>query len=679
MTSAVRLRGFLRAGRLVALGLTIAVSPAAGFQDQAPPTFRGGVTFVAVDAYPRRDGRLVEGLTADDFEIFEDGKPQTVASFEFIKVEPNTPDAYRRDPNTKAESDALAADPHNRLLVFYLDLYHTSFSGARDVRGPLFEFLGRTIGPTDLFGVVTPLAPQPVDKLVFARRTDTFEADLARWATDGLLLRDHMSPEEFRLSNCYDASGRIKDLGQRLLRLYREDLTATSLKDLMIFLRDVRDERKNVILITGGWVPQGEQPRLLSAVSQTAMPPIAVGPNGRLGVGVPQLGIDDRNWCNGQISRLAGINFEDRFRDLIALAIRANVTFYPVDVSGVTGNLLRPVGTLRTLAENTHGLAVYETNELTSGFRRIADDLSGYYLLGYASTNPALDGKYRAISVKMKARTISVTARRGYLAPTIETLSAKATAAAAVAVPAAVANEMGKLSLLRSDAELFIYGARAPTGLDIAVEISTQEIARGRWQDGAHVQVEVTRAAGASTEASGHIEAGSRSVIVHVPIRPGEVAPIGFNVRVSSEAGTMDDRAGPAMRARGETEGIDGASALLGAPLTYRGTALARVPLRPVADFQFQRAERLHVEWPVLTTLDQRLARVLDRRGQPLALAATVTEVTRPDRADGAVAGALIAVDLNLAPLTEGDYLIELTAGHSGQTERRLVAFHVVR
>src|SRR6186997_2066318 len=134
--------------------MAIAVVVAA--QDQRPPVFRNGVTFVNVDAYPRRDGRLVEGLRAEDFQIFEDGKPQKVETFEFIRIEPNTPDADRRDPNTQEESDRLAADPRNRVFVVYLDRYHTTRYGAIEAQRPLLDFLKRTISATDLFGVMTP-------------------------------------------------------------------------------------------------------------------------------------------------------------------------------------------------------------------------------------------------------------------------------------------------------------------------------------------------------------------------------------------------------------------------------------------------------------------------------------------------------------------------------------------
>jgi hypothetical protein len=111
-----------------------------------------------------------------------------------------------------------------------------------------------------------------------------------------------------------------------------------------------------------------------------------------------------------------------------------------------------------------------------------------------------------------------------------------------------------------------------------------------------------------------------------------------------------------------------GSSGLLGAPLAFRGTASSRIPLRPVADFQFRRNERVRVVWSAAVPPESRSARVLDRRGAPLAVPATVTETAGE-----------INVDVLLAPLAEGDYLIELTTGQDGQSERHLLAFRVVR
>ncbi len=94
-------------------------------------------------------------------------------------------------------------------------------------------------------------------------------------------------------------------------------------------------------------------------------------------------------------------------------------------------NLTRRIETLRTLAENTDGIATVDTNDLDKGLRRISDDLSSYYLLGYYTTNTKLDGQFRRITVKVNRPGVEVRARRGYRAATAEEVNASRAAAAA--------------------------------------------------------------------------------------------------------------------------------------------------------------------------------------------------------------------------------------------------------
>ena len=130
-----------------------------------------------VDVYPSRDGKIVEGLTPADFQVFEDGRPQAVDGFEFIRIEPNTPDAFRRDPNTQEEGNQLAQIWRNRVFVVYLDYYHMNLVGSHTTRRPLVDFLNRMLSANDLFGVTTTKL-RPRD-LILGRRTETLEEQLA--------------------------------------------------------------------------------------------------------------------------------------------------------------------------------------------------------------------------------------------------------------------------------------------------------------------------------------------------------------------------------------------------------------------------------------------------------------------------------------------------------------------
>src|SRR5688572_26142216 len=77
-------------------------------QDPQRPIFRTGTSLVRVDAYPSRDGKIIEGLTAEDFEVLEDGVPQKIESFQFVRYERNAALGERRDPNSQREGFQLA-------------------------------------------------------------------------------------------------------------------------------------------------------------------------------------------------------------------------------------------------------------------------------------------------------------------------------------------------------------------------------------------------------------------------------------------------------------------------------------------------------------------------------------------------------------------------------------------
>ena len=105
---------------------------------------------------------------------------------------------------------------------------------------------------------------------------------------------------------------------------------------------------------------------------------------------------------------------------------------------------------------------------------------------------------------------------------------------------------------------------------------------------------------------------------------------------------------------------------LLGKPIAYRAASAAASAYRPLAAFQFRRTERVRIEWPALQAVESHQARLLDRTGKPIAI-----PLTTAMRDNGGTQ--MVATDLNLAPLSNGDYLIEVTAkaGEKSQTAGR--------
>ena len=304
------------------------------------------------------------------------------------------------------------------------------------------------------------------------------------------------------------------------------------------------------------------------------------------------------------------------------------------------------------------------TNDIAGGLKRVIDDVSAYYLLGYYSTNTKFDGKLRRIEVKVKQPDVHVRARRGYTAPTEAMLSAPTSAsppapAASDAVP--VEDALGVLARLRPGADLYVHGVAQAGELQIAVELSSRAIELAAWAQGGAVRVEAGGSGSTRVTASGTIEPGARGTLIRVP-GAGSDGPWQIAVRVTGGGDPLDERF--EIRAP--------ASKLLGASLLYRGTPSPRSPLRAVADFQFRRTERAHLEWPILEPLENRTARLLDRKGLPLPIPVNLTE--RPGERF-----ATLLADIQLAPLTDGEYVVEVIASRAGVTEHALVPIRVVR
>jgi VWFA-related protein len=661
---------------LALAALVVMPAPAGRAQQEQRPMFRGSAAFVYVDVYPRRDGQPVTGLTAADFQVFEDGTPQQLETFEFIEFETNPADAVRRDPGSLADSERQAADPSNRVFVVYLDLYHTTISGSHAAQRPVVDFLNRTIGVTDLFAVVTP--EEPLSRLTFGRRTETIEEELREFWFWGEADRQTVTPRteiERRLAECALAN----DVDEALvIGVHREDALFTHLESLMDRLYGLREERKNILFISEGWTPRGAQANLAN-MARSGVPQVGVSPGGEFGrLGRQQGSIDD-SWCSQQFSRLAAIEFEIRFRELLRRARQSNVSFYPLDVGGLHVN---PIGrnreTLLELAENTDGMAIVDTNDLAGGVRKITDSLSGYYLLGYYSSNSRADGRYRDIRVEVRTPEVDVAARPGYFAPT-EAMVAAASRPPVEASP--VDEALALLARARPEAAIHSHGVRSGDRLRIAVELGASSLQS--FRNGADLTVTLPTAGGEASPVltvNGTLAAGARSALIDVPA--AELGPGPWRVDIRAVAATPSGR-GSGARAGGGAAGdsrldsrldiapVEG-DAIFGQPLAYRATPSPRSTPRPVADFQYRRTERIHVELPVLRALDTHQARLLDRQGQPLPVAPTVS---------GPVTGSepMLALDLNLSPLSDGEYVLEVTGTSGSDTARRLVAFRVTR
>lgn len=538
-----------------------------GPQAAQRPVFRADAHFVLVDAYPLRDGKVVEGLTAGDFVVREDGVPQKVESFEFVGVGSTEPESARRDPNTLAESREAAADPRTRAFVTYFDIPHVSTAGAHRARLPLVQLLTDIVTPNDVFSVIT--SEHDVASMTFQRRVTSIDDQLRRYWAWGL--RDSMlrTPDEDGLWSCFaytDPPARVEErfvvdgalkrpLPTVLIERQRADRVLRHLQDLVWYLGSLREGRTSVLLFTEGWRLYGRDAVLKAEAEKTQNEMPRVGTAGSEFMMFNTVAQGQRQACIQEAVRLADLDLGARHQQLIRLANSMNVSFYTVNPAGLVATdrniaeknvvvdptqlisedfdrITERQDALITLARNTDGAAAVHTNDMRQALRPIMDQLRTFYLLGYYSTNTRFDGQIRTIAVSSPQPGVEVKARRSYRAPTAEERALRANPVAAPVL----------------------------SELDRALDVL----------------------------------AGIRSA---------------------------DDRSFNAARYLKAD-----AAPLLGAPAVFRATPSPRSPIVAVTAPAFRRTERLRAEWPITQPLESRTARVVGRDGRPLAAQTVVSE-----------------------------------------------------
>jgi len=633
------------------------------------PVFRSNSHFVRVDAYPtEKDGSITKGLAAEDFEITEDGKPQRLDSAEYIEYERWSPGVDPPSVETQRESFRLAADPRYRVVVVYVN--RLSRSSAHYIQQPLVDMLTREVGPRDLYGLLMP--HHEASDLVLGTFTPAEQARLSRF----LSILDHsspfdMDPVEQKLFGCF---GMASVQRWRLDNLYRD------LEGIIAILGTLRDERKSLVFVSdsmpgvGGQRGGGSGSSSRSAMPQ-GQPPISRPMPGATGLSLgtynPTQGVDV---CE-LLARDMPFQSPDRFDDLIRLAKRLNVAIHPVSPMGLSASSTIFSGSaLRRLADETGGIAIVNVNDIQAGLRKIVNDMPAYYLLGYHTTNTKWDGRRREIKVRLTSTGKAVRARLEYLAPTAADMAAMRAAAEAPSRPAGptpIERALSGLARLRDDVDVHVQGAVREGALAVAVEVPIGTATSGRWYEGADVEVFASSEASLAPSGSAHtgmtgttqMRTGARGAEVRLPLAAGDTGP--WHVRVLLKRGdsTLEDR----------TRIIVDPATTFGHPLLYRAASPPAAPYVPVADHQFQRSERMRVEWLVASPTPIRLkARLLQTTGRPLSYAPPVITEAR----EGST---LARVDMTLTSIAAGDYIIELVAESNGSEQTTLLAFRVLR
>jgi len=505
--------------RGLVVATTVAAAVAFSPQNQQAPTFRSGVDLVHLDvSVLDRDRRPVKGLTAADFTVFEDGKPQTVTAFSAIDL-PDPPPAsvaWVRDVAPDVRRNTEAAD--RRLVVIVMDDATIPFDQ------PMIKS-AREIGRL----AIDRLGPNDLACVVFTRdnrNAQEFTSDRAR------LIK---AVEAFEYGGRHIAVP-ADSPGFQLAESNAFYQSIGTLARVAESLADVPQRRKAVIYVSVG-VP---------ADIETAAAPVLAG-----GTGDEPLG-------RGEIGPMLRRIF-DYQRDTYRKAQLANVNIYAVSPAGVggmdqyiqsqrwQGRFVPPYETannyadfLTGIAANTGGRAFTDRNEFGTALTSIFQENGSYYLLGYPAPNPAIDGKHRRVEVKVNRPDVTVRTRSGYYnaKPREDEARAAAPLTAALsgllpkadvpldvmAAPFAIPNkvEAGVAVVLTVHEDLPARPSRIIEDVDLQISAFTQE---GVQRGSQGLKTKVTLRPGPAGTAE-------YEVLSHIALRPGR-----YQLRLSAKTG----------------------------------------------------------------------------------------------------------------------------------------------
>jgi VWFA-related protein len=667
---------------LLACGLLSAVpvaqQPPAAQAPSAPLTFKVEVNYVEIDAVVTDDqGNFVRNLTKDDFQVVEDGKPQSVSVFADVNIP-----IERADPPLYAKASippdvATNRTPfEGRVFIIVIDDLHINFSRTPRVRAAARQFVERYVGTNDLVAVINTRGRTD------ATQDFTSNRQLALNAVDRAMGQGADSSTKAALAD-YAMNQGVQGMDSRVNRDFN-DLerytngrnTLETLRSLSEFVAGMRGRRKAVVLFSEG------------------------------------INYDTVN----AIQNRYATDIQQEMNNLIAAATRANAIIYTVDPRGVTSGMEDAIDissfptdnsigvtnlqdelrisqdSLRAMASETGGIAVLNQNDFRTGFSRILDDNSSYYVIGYYPTNDKRDGRFRKVQVNVGKPGLHVRARKGYYAskgkPETRPAGREGTTPE---LRDALMSPIPVSGLTLAAAATPFRGASPNDAIALSLEIDGTNLKFDKKEDGLlHNDIEISLFA---SDAAGKIKDGARDVLA-LKLRPQTYDIVSKSmIRVVRRLQVPPGRYSLRIGARDSNAGTVGslvyaldAPDFSKAPLTMSGIAITSasasripttnadpkvnefkdiLPSAPTASREFPQGDTLAIFSEVYDNLGktphrvQMTASVLTDEGKT---AFTTSDERRSEELQGASGGYGYAVQIPLAGIAPGRYVLRVDA-----------------
>jgi VWFA-related protein len=386
-------------------------TPPAGDQK---PTFQVQVNYVTTDVIARGDdGQFVSTLTKSDFEIFEDGVKQDVASFTLVHggrvINLQAPPPPPVEEGIILPAARPQTDTAGRIFLLFIDDLHLDFRNTGRIR-ELFKKISKTlIHEGDMFGIVsTGPSSLAIDMTYDRKRLD--EA-LSKITGSGLMPSDIIGGPEGA-----EGPSEVR---------YRAHVAFSTAYEIVENLGRVQNRRKAVVYVSNGY---DLNPFELTRYGESQLYP-RDSMTGRTSSEDAESGLIGIDKTTRQTQQWADADLVRQLADLTRAANRANATIYTIDPRGLVGGadidqqvdptdwsnyVRKSQDSLRVIAEETGGIAVVNQNDFDKALKRIDAETSDYYMVGYYSTNPDPTKRTRKIEVKSVKPNVQVWARSSY-------------------------------------------------------------------------------------------------------------------------------------------------------------------------------------------------------------------------------------------------------------------------
>jgi len=376
------------------------------------------VNLVLVDVVVRdRSGAIVKGLTADDFELLEDGARQQILTFAYEEIGKDVQAVERvsalapavaaptatggtkveAKPDTPEHPLTSEEVAGHRLLTL---LFDTSSMQPEEVQKSVDEatkWVDKQMSPADLVAVATIGSSLQVLTDFTGSKEHVREVLWGFAATEGTAFTavDASTASTDETANTATDDTTVIDQSAQELDTFNNDMRLRALKTLAEALQPIQ-QKKAIIYFSSGMQRSGtdNQVTLRAAVNAAVKANVAIYPVDARGLQAIVPGGSARQGSRGGLAAFSGRGVSDQFSQFAAQQ-----------------------ETLTSLASDTGGTAFTDTNDFGEAFTKVERDISSYYILGFSSTNPARDGRFRRLTVRVRNRAnVKVDAKNGYYA-----------------------------------------------------------------------------------------------------------------------------------------------------------------------------------------------------------------------------------------------------------------------